>query len=107
MRLADAGQLMVCGRVLGCSVPVATNPEMAWMKAVRLLMQDGESARQGALTVMGRLCEQDPTLAEATAHVVRTAMSQWDDGSFFPALERAARQLLDGLDTPLVDKPAS
>ncbi|MET7490471.1 hypothetical protein [Streptomyces sp. NPDC005538] len=86
---------------------MATNPEMAWMEAVRLLTQDGESTRQGALTVMGRLCGQDPTLAEATAHVVRTAMSQWEDsGSSSPALEGAARQLLDGLDTPWVDKPA-
>ena len=77
------------------------------MEAVRLLTQDGESTRQGALTVMGRLCEQDPTLAEATAHVVRTAMSQWkDDDSSSPTLEGAARQLLDGLDTPLADKAA-
>ncbi|MGC5266667.1 hypothetical protein ACPXCO_37270 [Streptomyces cyaneofuscatus] len=76
------------------------------MEVVRLLTQDGQATRQGALGTMGRLCEQDPTLVEATAHVVRSVMSQWEEeGSSSPALEEAARQLLVCLDAPLVDKP--
>ncbi|MGP3634481.1 hypothetical protein ACTU45_14095 [Streptomyces sp. 24-1644] len=85
---------------------MTSNPEMAWMEVVRLLTQDGQATRQGALSTMSRLCEQDPTLVEATAHIVRSVMSQWEeDGSSSPALEEAARQLLARLDTPLMDKP--
>ncbi|MGW3930355.1 hypothetical protein ACWECC_19970 [Streptomyces microflavus] len=85
---------------------MASNPEMAWMEVVRLLTQDGQATRQGALGTMGRLCEQDPTLVEVTAHVVRSAMSlRQEEGSSWPALEEAAGQLLVRLDVPLVDKP--
>lgn len=77
------------------------------MGSVRLLAQDGQARRQGALETMSRLCEQDPTLAEATAHVVWTAMSPWEDeASCAPALQEASRRLLDRLGALLVDKPA-
>lgn len=66
------------------------------MEAVRLLTQDGRATRRGALATMSRLCAQDPALAGATAHGVRTAISQWEDGaSSSLALEEAARQFLE------------
>jgi hypothetical protein len=82
-------------------------PGIAHVTGARVLAQDGQARRQGTLETMSRLCEQDPTLAEATAHVVLTAMSQWEDeDSCAPALHEAARRLLDRLGAPLADKPA-
>jgi hypothetical protein len=77
------------------------------MEAVKLLTQEGEETRLGALTVLGTLCKQDPTLAEATALIVQTAQSQWTcEGSSTPALEQAARELLRRLKEPVADEPA-
>ncbi len=59
------------------------------------------SARLGALAVLGRLCEQDPTFAEGTAHIVHTARCQWTvEGSSTPALEEAALRLLARIEAP-------
>jgi hypothetical protein len=94
---------MRAGLVMQCS---GGNEPGDGLDGSRPAADGGRRVDAGALTVMDRLCEQDPTLAEATAHVVRTALSKWqDDGSSAPALEEAAGQLLDRLDAPLADKP--
>lgn len=78
------------------------------MESVRLLARDGEPTRLGALGVLGRLCAQDPTLAEATAHIVQTAQSQWTtEGSATPALKQAVHQLLTRIEAPRVDAPST
>jgi hypothetical protein len=78
------------------------------MEAVRLLTQESEATRLGALAVLDRLCEQDPTLAEATSLIVETAQSQWAaENSSTPALERAALKLLRRLEATRVDKSAT
>lgn len=78
------------------------------MEAVRLLTQEDETTRLGALEVLGSLCKQDPTLAEGTAHIVRTARSQWKDAdSSTPALEEAAHRLLTRIEVPRVAKSAA
>ncbi|MEU5241678.1 hypothetical protein ACH4UR_35810 [Streptomyces lydicus] len=78
------------------------------MGSVRLLARDGEPTRLGALGALGRLCEQNPTLVEATAHIVQTAQSQWtSERSATPALTQAVHQLLTRIEAPRVDAPST
>lgn len=67
----------------------------------------GRAARARTVA-LNRLGEQDPTLAAVTARIVRTAMSPWgNDDSSSSALEKAARQLLNCFERPLVDGPSA
>lgn len=76
------------------------------MEALYQLTHESEETRLGTLAVLHSLCEQDPVLAGATAHIVQTAMSQWEtDGSQTQTLADAARLLLAVLEQMMANEP--